>query len=481
MNFKHTGIFPEQASNWDYIMRKIRSAGRDISVLNLFAYTGAATAAALKAGSSVCHVDAAKGMVAWAKENAAASGVADRPVRWIVDDCAKFVEREIRRGRRYDAIIMDPPSYGRGPGGEVWKLEDSLWDFVSLTAGVLSDDPLFVIINSYTTGLAPSVLTYISESIFTRRFGGRSESEELGLPVTASGLCLPGGRGLPLGERRGKAMAIIRTENLHFTYQGEENETLHGVNLEIEEGSFVAILGHNGSGKSTLAKLFNGILLPNEGRVLVNGIDTTHEDKLLDVRRTVGLVFQNPDNQIVANVVEDDVAFAPENLGVEPDEIRRRVDSALKTVGMYEYRQHAPHLLSGGQKQRVAIAGVLAMQPRCIVLDEPTAMLDPVGRREVISTVTRLCREEGITVVLITHHMSECIGADRLVVMSEGRIVADGTPREVFAQVELLRSEGLSVPVTTELIYELNQDGWVLPLDALTVDECADAVAAALK
>ena len=193
MNFKHTGIFPEQASNWDFIMRKIRSAGREISVLNLFAYTGAATVAALAAGASVCHVDAAKGMVAWAKENAAASGVADRPVRWIVDDCAKFVEREIRRGRRYDAIIMDPPSYGRGPGGEVWKLEDSLWDFVSLTAGVLSDDPLFVIINSYTTGLAPSVLTYISESIFTRRFGGRSESEELGLPVTASGLCLPAG------------------------------------------------------------------------------------------------------------------------------------------------------------------------------------------------------------------------------------------------------------------------------------------------
>ena len=193
MNFKHTGIFPEQAANWDFIMRKIRSAGRDISVLNLFAYTGAATVAALHAGASVCHVDAAKGMVAWAKENAAASGVADRPVRWIVDDCAKFVEREIRRGRRYDAVIMDPPSYGRGPGGEVWKLEDSLWDFVSLTAGVLSDDPLFVIINSYTTGLAPSVLTYISESIFTRRFGGRSESEELGLPVTASGLCLPAG------------------------------------------------------------------------------------------------------------------------------------------------------------------------------------------------------------------------------------------------------------------------------------------------
>lgn len=193
MNFKHTGIFPEQAANWDFVMRKVRGAGRPISVLNLFAYTGAATVAALAAGASVCHVDAAKGMVAWAKENAAASGVADRPVRWIVDDCAKFVEREIRRGRRYDAIIMDPPSYGRGPGGEVWKLEDSLWDFVSLTAGVLSDDPLFVVINSYTTGLAPSVLTYMSESIFTRRFGGHSESEELGLPVTASGLCLPAG------------------------------------------------------------------------------------------------------------------------------------------------------------------------------------------------------------------------------------------------------------------------------------------------
>ncbi len=276
-------------------------------------------------------------------------------------------------------------------------------------------------------------------------------------------------------------MPIIKTENLHFTYQGEEKETLHGVNLEIEEGTFVAVLGHNGSGKSTMAKLFNGILLPGEGRVLVDGIDTTHEDKLLQVRATVGLVFQNPDNQIVANVVEDDVAFAPENLGVEPGEIRRRVDDALKAVGMYEYRMHAPHLLSGGQKQRVAIAGVLAMRPRCIVLDEPTAMLDPVGRREVIATVTKLCREQGITVVLITHHMSECVGADRLVVMSEGRIVADGTPRDVFSQVELLRSEGLSVPATTELIYELDKDGWGLPLSALTVDECADAVAAALR
>ena len=193
MNFKHTGLFPEQAANWDWAMEKIRGAGREISVLNLFAYTGAATCACLKAGASVCHVDAAKGMVAWGKENAAASGVADRPVRWIVDDCAKFVEREIRRGRRYDAIIMDPPSYGRGPGGEVWKLEQNLWPFVSLCAGVLSDDPLFVLINSYTTGLSASVLSYVSESIFTRKFGGRSKAQELGLPVTDSGLCLPCG------------------------------------------------------------------------------------------------------------------------------------------------------------------------------------------------------------------------------------------------------------------------------------------------
>lgn len=193
MNFKHTGLFPEQACNWDYAMRKIRSAGRPINVLNLFAYTGAATVACAKAGASVCHVDAAKGMVAWGRENAAASGLGDAPIRWIVDDCAKFVEREIRRGRRYDAIIMDPPSYGRGPGGEVWKLEQNLWPFVSLCAGALSDDPLFVIINSYTTGLSPSVLSYVTESIFTKKFGGRSESRELGLPVTDSGLVLPCG------------------------------------------------------------------------------------------------------------------------------------------------------------------------------------------------------------------------------------------------------------------------------------------------
>ena len=288
---------------------------------------------------------------------------------------------------------------------------------------------------------------------------------------------------MPLGARgvTSRMQSIIRAERLHYSYPGDEQETLHGIDLEIEEGSFVAVLGHNGSGKSTLAKLMNAILLPSSGKVYVDGIDTADEERLLDIRRTVGMVFQNPDNQIVANVVEDDVAFAPENLGVPSEEIRRRVDEALKTVGMYEYRLHAPHLLSGGQKQRVAIAGVLAMQPRCVVLDEPTAMLDPVGRREVVATVTRLCREKGMTVVLITHHMSECVGADRLIVMSEGAIVADGSPREVFSQVELLRSEGLSVPATTELIYSLRQEGFDLPLEALTVGECADAVMAAIK
>ena len=288
---------------------------------------------------------------------------------------------------------------------------------------------------------------------------------------------------MPLGARgvTSRMQPIIRAERLHYSYPGDEQETLHGIDLEIEEGSFVAVLGHNGSGKSTLAKLMNAILLPSSGKVYVDGIDTAEEERLLDIRRTVGMVVQNPDNQIVANVVEDDVAFAPENLGVPSEEIRRRVDEALKTVGMYEYRLHAPHLLSGGQKQRVAIAGVLAMQPRCVVLDEPTAMLDPVGRREVVATVTRLCREKGMTVVLITHHMSECVGADRLIVMSEGAIVADGSPREVFSQVELLRSEGLSVPATTELIYSLRQEGFDLPLEALTVGECADAVMAAIK
>ena len=272
----------------------------------------------------------------------------------------------------------------------------------------------------------------------------------------------------------------IQVCDLHYTYpdaeSGREHVVFDGLNLSIKAGSFVAVLGHNGCGKSTLAKHFNAILLPAGGSVTVYGMDTKDEELLLAIRQAVGMVFQNPDNQIVSNVVEEDVAFAPENLGVPSDEIQRRVDAALKTVGMYEYRAHAPQLLSGGQKQRVAIAGVLAMKPKCIVLDEPTAMLDPQGRREVIETVERLNREEGMTVVLITHHMDEATHAGRVVAMNDGKIVADGTPAEVFSQVELLRSVGLSVPETTELLYALRADGFDLPLDALSIDQCAQAL-----
>ena len=276
-------------------------------------------------------------------------------------------------------------------------------------------------------------------------------------------------------------MNIISFKNVHFTYPGDDQESLCGINLDIAAGSFVAVLGHNGSGKSTLAKHMNAILVPDEGQVLIDGIDTADEERVIDVRRTVGMVFQNPDNQIVANVVEDDVAFAPENLGVPPEEIRRRVDEALKQVDMYDFRMHAPHLLSGGQKQRVAIAGVIAMQPRIIVLDEPTAMLDPQGRAEVIGTITKLCRENGMTVVLITHHMDECVGADRLIVMSNGHIVADGTPKYVFADVALMDREGLSVPATVRLVHELRDAGWALPEDELDVEDCAAELADFIK
>ncbi len=277
---------------------------------------------------------------------------------------------------------------------------------------------------------------------------------------------------------------ILKTESLIFSYPSEESvpkAVLDGLSVEIDPGSFVAVLGHNGSGKSTLAKHFNAILLPSGGTVWVDGIDTADEQRLLDIRRVVGMVFQNPDNQIVANVVEEDCAFGPENLGVEPREIRQRVDDALKAVGMYHLREHAPHLLSGGQKQRVAIAGVLAMKPRCVVLDEPTAMLDPIGRKEVMETVKRLNRENGVTVVLITHHMDEAAQADRLIVMSDGKIIADGPPREVFQDVEGLKAAGLTVPETVELLYELRREGLDLPLDALSDEECAKAIYALLS
>ena len=276
------------------------------------------------------------------------------------------------------------------------------------------------------------------------------------------------------------ANPIIQARGLTFRYttaEGVAPTVLDHVDLDIEAGTFVAILGHNGSGKSTFAKHLNAILLPTSGKVYVDGMDTTDEDKLLDIRRTVGMVFQNPDNQIVASVVEEDVAFAPENLGVPLEEIRRRVDEALEAVGMTEYARHAPHLLSGGQKQRVAIAGVLAMRPRCIVLDEPTAMLDPVGRREVLDTVCRLQRELGMTVVLITHHMDEAARAQRLVVMDNGHVVMDGPPAQVFQNVVGLRRLGLEVPDSVSLLYELRQAGLDVPLDVLTCEDCAQALA----
>ena len=274
--------------------------------------------------------------------------------------------------------------------------------------------------------------------------------------------------------------SAICVEHLAFTYPGVDNTpgvaVFDDLDLQIEAGSFVAVLGSNGCGKSTLAKHFNSILLPSGGKVYVCGLDTSDVDKLMSVRRNVGMVFQNPDNQIVANVVEEDVAFGPENLGVAAPAIRHRVDAALKQVGMYEYREHAPHLLSGGQKQRVAIAGVIAMEPKCIVLDEPTAMLDPRGRQEVVQTVSRLNKEKGITVVLITHHMDEAAKAQRVIVLSEGKVAADGTPSEVFSQVELLHSIRLSAPETVELFDELNRNGFNLPLDKLEAEECAQAL-----
>ena len=277
----------------------------------------------------------------------------------------------------------------------------------------------------------------------------------------------------------------INVEHLAYEYpaidDGAGVRVFEDLDLTVEEGTFVAVLGSNGCGKSTLAKHFNAILLPSGGKVYVYDMDTSIDEKLIPVRRNVGMVFQNPDNQIVANVVEEDVAFGPENLGIASPAIRHRVDNALKQVGMYEYREHAPHLLSGGQKQRVAIAGVIAMETKCIVLDEPTAMLDPKGRREVIETVGRLNKEKKITVVLITHHMDEAAKADRVVVLHKGKVALDGTPREVFSHVEKLHDIRLAAPDTVELCWELNKEGFDLPLERLSTEECAQALYDAVK
>ena len=275
---------------------------------------------------------------------------------------------------------------------------------------------------------------------------------------------------------------FIEFKNVTYTYEPEEQgeakpaPALCNIDLTVNRGEFVAVLGHNGSGKSTLAKLTNAILVPESGTVTVDGIDTSDEDRLTDIRRKVGMVFQNPDNQIVATIVEDDVAFGPENLGVAPDEIRKRVDGALKAVGMYDYRLREPHKLSGGQKQRVAIAGIIAMQTGCIVLDEPTAMLDPRGRREVFDTVRRLNREMGITVLFVTHFMDEAVKADRVIIIDSGRLCLDGTPREVFSQTDVLRRCGLDVPQSTELCHRLIEKGIDLPGDILDADECVEAL-----
>ncbi len=279
---------------------------------------------------------------------------------------------------------------------------------------------------------------------------------------------------------------IIETRDLEFSYPADEEgmaplAALCGVNVSIERGSFVVVLGHNGSGKSTLAKHMNAVLLPTGGKVFVSGMDTADDALLLEIRRRVGMVFQNPDNQLVANVVEEDVAFAPENLGIPSEEIRRRVDEALQAVGMDKFLLHAPHQLSGGQKQRIAIAGVIAMEPECIVLDESTAMLDPSGRREVLETVRRLNKEKKITIVLITHHMDEAALADRLIVMDGGRMVMDGAPSEILTRRDELRAIGLDVPHTVDLLHDLKEDGFDVPLNALSVSDCAEAIIEALK
>lgn len=275
---------------------------------------------------------------------------------------------------------------------------------------------------------------------------------------------------------------IIEADSLRFRYESDEeekiksDEVLKGIDVKIKQGEFVAVLGHNGSGKSTFAKHLNGILLPSSGKVYVDGIDTSDEDKLFELRQRAGMVFQNPDNQIVSSIVEEDVAFALENLGVPYEEMRKRVDDALKSVNMYDYRLHSPSQLSGGQKQRVAIAGIIAMRPKCIILDEPTAMLDPQGRKEVMATIRRMNHEYGITIVLITHYMDEAAQCDRIIVMDKGKIVLDDVPKKVFSQVEMLKKIGLDVPQVTELVWELRKSGYDISPEIITEEECTEAI-----
>ena len=277
---------------------------------------------------------------------------------------------------------------------------------------------------------------------------------------------------------------IIKSENLTFKYNSNntsDKEALSEVNISVSRGEYLVILGQNGSGKSSLAKHFNAVLLPCGGKIYIDGMDTQNESLLYEIRKTCGMVFQNPDNQIVATITEEDVAFGPENLGIKRDEIRNRVDDALKTVGMYHLRNHAPHLLSGGQKQRIAIAGVIAMRPKCIVLDEPTSMLDPMGRRDILAIIDELNKKHGITVILITHHMNEAVAADRIIIMNDGKIELEGTPKEIFKQIDLIKNFGLTIPQTVELIYELNKEGFDISLENIKLDECVDAINSALN
>lgn len=274
--------------------------------------------------------------------------------------------------------------------------------------------------------------------------------------------------------------AMVKCENVSFKYRAVEGEeekyAVNGVSFEVEKGEFLVVLGHNGSGKSTIAKHMNALLIPSDGTVIVDGLDTKDQKNLWEIRSRAGMVFQNPDNQLVATIVEEDVAFGPENLGVEPVEIRKRVDESLKKVGMYEYRRHAPHLLSGGQKQRIAIAGILAMKPKCIIFDEPTAMLDPSGRREVLKNIKEINEKYGITIVLITHYMDEAAQADRVIVMDRGKVILEGKPREVFSNVKEMKEIGLDVPQVTELCYELKNSGINIDTNILNVDEMVDAL-----